>query len=356
MRDCIISEKRCRVADTVHATNSIPTVARIDDALKRGATTHGVPLLGQQQTLLMPPILDEVPTAAESDGAAVGPADSSASWGSFWRPAPLALSQPAASERGPPSRPESTFVPLLDRVQAKKHSLEQLRRACPACQEGGRGQLCDPHRTEQRLEAACPVCEVGGRGPTCHPHQEEERLSRTCPGCDPHGRGAFCYPHDPSPKLLAATLTQNVAEIRRALERKGVDPNVTDEDGVSALYRVAGDGLSGAVGLLLQAGASVNQVTAYGESALMRAAASGHAEVCELLLQGGADPTLQSNIGYDARRYSQGTPCEKLIGEAFANFGAQEEATDRGLRRSHSQIVRDRRRPVRTVSEMGRSE
>lgn len=254
---------------------------------------------------------------------ATGPADSSASWRSFWRPEPLALSQPA-SKRGPRSRPESMFVPLVDRVQAKKDRLEQLRHACPACLEDGRGQLCEPHRTEQRLQTACPVCEAGGRGPMCHPHQEEERLSTVCPSCDPHGRGPFCNPHDPSRKLLAATLTQSVAEIRRALQQEGVDPNATDESGVSSLYRVAGNGMGEAVSLLLQAGASVNHVTQYGESALMRAAAKDHADVCDLLLQAGADPTMLSNIGYDARRYCQGTVCEKLIEEAYANFGSEE--------------------------------
>jgi len=70
------------------------------------------------------------------------------------------------------------------------------------------------------------------------------------------------------------------------LLRKGVDPNVKDENGETALMKAAERGDVDLVKRLLQMSMlEVNEIDKGGETALMKAAASGQAGVVELLLQ-----------------------------------------------------------------------
>src|SRR5262249_43018157 len=69
------------------------------------------------------------------------------------------------------------------------------------------------------------------------------------------------------------------------LLRKGVDPNVKDENGETALMKAAERGDVDLVKRLLQMSMlEVNDIDKEGETALMKAAAAGQSEVVELLL------------------------------------------------------------------------
>ena len=82
--------------------------------------------------------------------------------------------------------------------------------------------------------------------------------------------------------------------LSRLLSR-GADPNSVDGCGSTALQRAASEGKEGCVGLLLEAGAAVDQTdehpvtwASYGETALLNAVCKGHIAICGLLLEAGA--------------------------------------------------------------------
>ena len=98
---------------------------------------------------------------------------------------------------------------------------------------------------------------------------------------------------------IDGTERRNEAAVSKLLSR-GADPNAVGTRGSSALQMAAEYGLGGCVGLLLEAGAAVDQADKRnGETALMSAASSGHSAICGQLLEGGADPSLKSTSKID---------------------------------------------------------
>ena len=86
-----------------------------------------------------------------------------------------------------------------------------------------------------------------------------------------------------------------------ALIGEGVDVNVTDAMGKSALLLAAGNGHVEVVRALLDAGANPNLAYTSGATALHWAALNGHAEVVAMLLGvNGIDTTLKDSNGRTA--------------------------------------------------------
>jgi ankyrin repeat protein len=83
----------------------------------------------------------------------------------------------------------------------------------------------------------------------------------------------------------------------RALLKKGVDVNVRDIDGTTALYWTAYENDSETAGLLIRAGADVKAANRYGVAPLFLACVNGNAVLIEMLLKAGADPNTAGADG-----------------------------------------------------------
>lgn len=81
---------------------------------------------------------------------------------------------------------------------------------------------------------------------------------------------------------------------------QGVDGNIIDRDGKTALMLAAFEGHTATVHVLLANGVQVNAKDREGATALMLAASRGHTDVVEALLAKGADVNLQNNTGQTA--------------------------------------------------------
>ena len=106
----------------------------------------------------------------------------------------------------------------------------------------------------------------------------------------------------PTAQELCNAVNQGDEAAVSELLSRGADANAVDSCGSysgSALQIAAKEGQGGCVGLLLEAGAAVDQTDEdNGITALMSAAISGHSAVCGQLLEGGADPSLKGRWGF----------------------------------------------------------
>ena len=89
--------------------------------------------------------------------------------------------------------------------------------------------------------------------------------------------------------LVDAARKSDTATVR-ALLKKGVDVNIRDIDGTTALYWAAYENNSETAELLIRAGADVKAANRYGVAPLYLACVNGNAGVIEMLLKAGADP------------------------------------------------------------------
>ena len=86
----------------------------------------------------------------------------------------------------------------------------------------------------------------------------------------------------------------------KSLLKKGGDWEVKDENGKTALMKVARCGKLDVVEYMIDNGADVNASSKYGKTALMIAATWGHLDVVKCLAQGGADWEAKDKDGYTA--------------------------------------------------------
>ncbi|MBR0234443.1 MAG: ankyrin repeat domain-containing protein [Synergistaceae bacterium] len=85
----------------------------------------------------------------------------------------------------------------------------------------------------------------------------------------------------------------------------GVDVNVKDNDGSTALIRAAREGKAENVKVLIDAGADVNAKDKTGYTALMIAADWGRAEIINILIDAGADVKIKNYFGKMAVDYAR---------------------------------------------------
>jgi ankyrin repeat protein len=100
--------------------------------------------------------------------------------------------------------------------------------------------------------------------------------------------------------LLAAANLGKIAKAMQLLD-KGVDPNVRDEHGTTALHFAAGRGHLEIVRLLLERGADPNAVNSVGYTPLMSAARNSRRDAAAALLATGkVDPNQEDSAGFTA--------------------------------------------------------
>jgi ankyrin repeat protein len=147
-------------------------------------------------------------------------------------------------------------------------------------------------------------------------------------------------------KIINAVEKGNKKEILKLL-KAGVDVNIKDEDGYTALILASYNGHTETVKILLESGADVNIKDEDGYTALITASSQGHAETVKLLLESGADVNAENKESFTALMYASlnghiGTV--KLLLEAGADANVKNEygetALDIAESRGHTETVK----------------
>jgi len=103
------------------------------------------------------------------------------------------------------------------------------------------------------------------------------------------GANALMYAaHGPATGVNCSSQTETC----KALLEAGLDIDLTDDLGQTALYYAVGSDRPGSAEtakVLMEAGADLNIVTKWGTNALWRAGYSGHLDVCKLIIEQGGD-------------------------------------------------------------------
>ena len=93
--------------------------------------------------------------------------------------------------------------------------------------------------------------------------------------------------------------------ISKKLLRKGADVNARDNSGSTALMESARSGHEQTTKVLLESGADVNLTDNNGQTALVRSAAEGHAKLVRVLINKGARTDIKDKDGRDAMTWAQ---------------------------------------------------
>lgn len=101
-------------------------------------------------------------------------------------------------------------------------------------------------------------------------------------------------------RILLYAVSQNLPKFAEFLLRKGIDVNLQNESGTTALIMACDTEQIGFVKILLDSGARTEIRTNTGYTALMSASETGNLEVVNLLLDSGADPHARDNQGRNA--------------------------------------------------------
>lgn len=125
-----------------------------------------------------------------------------------------------------------------------------------------------------------------------------------------------------SPKIFEAVKNNDWDGIARLIEN-GIDINIRDKEGMTALIYASWNGKTEIVKKLLHNGADVNSADNLGWTALMLASAGGYASIIEMLILSGADIHAKSHENATALMYAANSDqdhpgCIKLL----TNHGA----------------------------------
>lgn len=121
-------------------------------------------------------------------------------------------------------------------------------------------------------------------------------------------------------------------EIARLLLDAGADPNVK-KDGAPLLAIAAMNGYTRVAGLLLQAGARLDERSASNDTALINAVLMNHADTVRMLLHYGPDLSLENDAGKTALAIAA-TQDYRDIADLLRKHGAQAYPVDRNLKPS----------------------
>ena len=97
------------------------------------------------------------------------------------------------------------------------------------------------------------------------------------------------------------------------LLKKGANPNLADNKGVTPLLLACRSGFISGVEALVKAGARVDDANSAGETPLMSAVHSRNVPLVRALLQAGADPDRTDSTGRSARDYAREDGPQNLI-------------------------------------------
>lgn len=126
--------------------------------------------------------------------------------------------------------------------------------------------------------------------------------------------------------LISAAMSGRVDQVEDLLAQ-GVDVNVKNPAGRSALHLAAFNGNILTIRALLAAGADVNQTDQRGVTCLMDASAFGHIDVVELLIQAGADVNAKDQQSNTALSLSAKGGNDEIV-EILRAAGAEEQVED----------------------------
>ena len=101
------------------------------------------------------------------------------------------------------------------------------------------------------------------------------------------------------PELVKASQEGNGSKVRELLDL-GVNPNMKNDEGNTALILASENGHSETVRELLNRGADIDVQGDRGTTALISASGKGHSETVRALLNRGADPDVKNIDGYTA--------------------------------------------------------
>jgi ankyrin repeat protein len=125
---------------------------------------------------------------------------------------------------------------------------------------------------------------------------------------------------DGNTALMLASMTGD-PEIFNLLIGKGADINARSASGYTALMYLSSRGDTATAKLLLKKGADVNSRSNDGDTALMLASLNGNFEAAKLLVESGADVNARNNKGNTALKYSF---LDSRLEELLRKAGARE--------------------------------
>lgn len=143
--------------------------------------------------------------------------------------------------------------------------------------------------------------------------------------------------------LLEAAARNDVEEVRKLL-MSGVDPNVTNEDGLTALHQCCIDDSEDMLKLLLEFGANVNARDSEMWTPLHAAATCGHVHLCKLLIDKGAEllaVNADGNMPYDI---CEDEVCLDFIETEMAKRGITQEEIDEKRLETERVMLKDLKR------------
>jgi ankyrin repeat protein len=126
--------------------------------------------------------------------------------------------------------------------------------------------------------------------------------------------------------LIYAARNYNIGRVREFLDR-GVDPNIRDVRGNTALITASSRGNTDIVRLLLERDADPNFRNLFGDTALIEASIEGHINIVRLLLNNNADINIRDSYGWTALRMASSYGHIDIV-EFLLNYGADPNIID----------------------------
>lgn len=121
----------------------------------------------------------------------------------------------------------------------------------------------------------------------------------------------------------------DIATIKKLLTR-GVNPDVMDNNGNTALIIAAREGKDDIMRVLYLAGAKINTRNQFGESAIMLAALNGHSQAVNTLIAIRAN-TQGNRQGWTALLYAAFSGHSGIVRQLLDNGASPNEATENGM-------------------------
>ncbi|XP_072855732.2 protein phosphatase 1 regulatory subunit 16A [Pogona vitticeps] len=147
-------------------------------------------------------------------------------------------------------------------------------------------------------------------------------------------------------QLLEAACRHDVDEVRQFLQ-SGLDPNLYNEDGLTALHQCCIDDYGDIVELLLDAGADVNACDSELWTPLHAAATCGHLHLVELLVQKGANLLAVNSDGNMPYDLCEDDATLDYLEAAMAEQGITQETIEEARSVVERTMVEDIRRLVK---------
>nr|XP_060631998.1 protein phosphatase 1 regulatory subunit 16A [Anolis sagrei ordinatus] len=147
-------------------------------------------------------------------------------------------------------------------------------------------------------------------------------------------------------RLLEAACRNDVHEVRQLLQ-SGVDPNLFNEDGLTALHQCCIDDYEDIVLLLLEAGADVNACDSELWTPLHAAATCGHLHLVQLLIRRGANLLAVNSDGNMPYDLCEDDATLDYIETAMADQGITQETIEDARSAMERTMVNDIRRLIK---------